>query len=121
LNQQLAQRARGVGNYLEHVAEGTIISTDMHGAYANLSDTYEHGAVDHRAEEWVRGIHHTNTIEGHWSHFKRAIKGTHVHISKKHAWKYICEFNYRRNYRASHWGMFNLLIEAFALPRLAEP
>ncbi|MGB8898455.1 MAG: IS1595 family transposase [Methylocella sp.] len=105
---------------LEHVAEGTIISTDMHGAYTNLSDAYEHGAVDHKADEWVRGIHHTNTIEGHWSQFKRAVKGTHVHISKKHAWKYVCEFNYRRNYRASHWSMFNLLIEAFALPRLRE-
>lgn len=106
---------------LEHVAEGTTISTDMHGAYTNLSDTYEHGAVDHKADEWVRGIHHTNTIEGHWSQFKRAVKGTHVHISKKHAWKYVCEFNYRRNYRSSHWAMFNLLIEAFSLPRLAEP
>jgi transposase-like protein len=106
---------------LEHVAKGATISTDMHGAYTNLSDTYEHGAVDHKADEWVCGIHHTNTIEGHWSQFKRAIKGTHVHISKKHAWKYVCEFNYRRNYRASHWSMFNLLVEAFALPRLAEP
>jgi transposase len=92
---------------LEHVAEGTTISTDMHGAYTNLSDTYEHGVVDHKSDEWVRGIHHTNTIEGHWSHFKCAIKvkcaikGTHVHISKKHAWKYICEFNYRRNFRHS--------------------
>lgn len=106
---------------LEHVAEGTTVSTDMHGAYTNLGGTYEHGAVDHKADEWVRGIHHTNTIEGHWSQFKRAVKGTHVHISKKHAWKYVCEFNYRRNYRASHWSMFNLLIEAFSLPRLAEP
>jgi transposase len=57
---------------LEHVAEGTTISTDMHGAYTNLSATYEHGAVDHRADEWVNGIYHTNTIEGHWSQFKRA-------------------------------------------------
>jgi transposase len=60
---------------LEHVADGTTISTDMHGAYTNLSDTYEHGIVDHKADEWVRRIHHTNTIEGNWSHFKRAVKG----------------------------------------------
>ena len=105
---------------LEHVAEGTTISTDMHGAYTHLSDTYEHGVVDHKADEWVRGIHHTNTIEGHWSHFKRSVKGTHVHISKKHAWKYIAEFNYRRNYRYSHWLMFNLLVHSFSLPRATE-
>jgi transposase len=106
---------------LGHISEGTTISTDMHGAYTNLSSSYEHGAVDHKAEEWVNGIHHTNTIEGHWSNFKRAVKGTHLHISKKHAWKYVCEFNYRRNYRASHWLMFNALVSAFALPRLVEP
>ena len=28
----------------------------------------------------------------------------------KHAWKYIGEFNYRRNYRSSHAGMFNRLV-----------
>lgn len=104
----------------ENVAEGTTISTDEHRSYSGLGFTYTHGAVNHSAEEWVRGIHHTNTIEGHWSHFKRAVRGTHVHISKKHAWKYVAEFNYRRNYRHSHTGMFNLLIEAFALPRVIE-
>ncbi len=73
--------------------------------------------VNHDAKEYVRGIHHTNSIEGHWSLLKRAIKGTHVHISSKHAWKYIAEFSYRRNMRHSHWSMFNLLVHAFALPR----
>ena len=79
-----------------------------------------HEAVNHDAKEYVRGIHHTNSIEGHWSLLKRAIKGTHVHISSKHAWKYIAEFSYRRNMRHSHWAMFNLLVQAFALPRLIE-
>lgn len=44
----------------------------------------------------------------------------HVHVSTKHAWKYIAEFSYRRNMRHSHWSMFNLLVQAFALPRLVE-
>ena len=65
--------------------------------------------------------HHINSLESHWSLLKRAIKGTHVHISKKHAWKYVSEFSYRRNMRHSHWAMFNLLVHAFALPRLVEP
>jgi hypothetical protein len=38
----------------------------------------------------------------HWSHFKRAVKGTHVHISGKHMWKYVAEFSYRRNMRHTH-------------------
>jgi ISXO2-like transposase domain len=61
-----------------------------------------------------------NTVEGHRSLLKRAIKGTHVQISSKHAWKYIAEFSYRRNMRHSHWAMFNLLVQAFSLPRLQE-
>lgn len=105
---------------LENVTAETTISSDMHGAYKNLSRTYDHGAFDHKADEWVRDIHNTNTIEGHWSHFKRAMRGTHVHISNKHAWKYVSEFNYRRNFRSSYWLMFHHLVLAFSLPRLAE-
>jgi hypothetical protein len=106
---------------LQNVADGSVISTDGHYAYRDLGLTYQHGIVDHSKKEYVRGEHHTNTIEGHWSLFKRAVRGTHVHISAKHSWKYISEFSYRRNMRHSHSAMFNLLVHAFALPRLVEP
>jgi transposase len=105
---------------LENVIPDTVVTTDGHTSYQNLDLTYQHGVVKHSEHEYVVGIHHTNTIEGHWSHFKRAIKGTHVHISAKHLWKYCAEFNYRRNYRLSHSLMFDRLISAFALPRLQE-
>ena len=68
----------------------------------------------------VNDIHHTNTLEGHWSLLKRAIRGTHVHISSKHAWKYVGEFTYRRNFRHSHRAMFDRLVASFSLPRLVE-
>lgn len=103
---------------LENVAPGTAITTDGHLSYGDLRCSYpNHVAVNHAQGEYVRGVHHTNTIEGHWSHFKRAIKGTHVHISGKHLWKYAA---YRRNYRFSHAGMFSRLVAAFALPRLQD-
>jgi transposase len=103
-----------------HVARGSTITTDEHGAYSDLGATLEHGTVIHSAKEYVRGAHHVNTLEGHWSLFKRAVRGTHVHISQKHAWKYVSEFSYRRNMRHSHWSMFNLLVHAFAQPRLKD-
>lgn len=105
---------------LGHVVPGTVVSTDGHRAYSDLGKLYVHGAVNHRAKEYVKGIYHTNSIEGHWSLFQRAVRGTHVHISAKHAWKYVSEFSYRRNMRHSHSAMFNLLVHAFALPRLAD-
>jgi transposase-like protein len=105
----------------EHVAEGSTVSTDEFTSYGKLATLgFEHGVVNHSAEEWVRGIHHTNTLEGHWSLFKRAVRGTHVSISTKHAWKYVGEFTYRRNFRHSHRAMFDRLVGAFSLPRLAE-
>jgi hypothetical protein len=85
-----------------------------------LKHAYDHGAVNHSEKEYVRGEYHVNSLESHWSLFKRAVKGTHVHISAKHSWKYVSEFSYRRNMRHSHSNMFNLLVEAFALPRLKD-
>ena len=104
----------------ENVEKGATISTDEWRSYNRLSDDYNHNKVIHSKKEYVRGIVHTNTIEGHWSHFKRAVLGTHVHISSKHMWKYVSEFSYRRNYRQSHSLMFSRLVEAFSLPRLAD-
>jgi hypothetical protein len=110
----------GSGIINENVLPGSIISTDELPAYHGLRHAYQHETVNHSAEEYVRGIHHVNSLESHWSLFKRAVKGTHVHISAKHSWKYVSEFSYRRNMRHSHWGMFNLLVHAFALPRLKD-
>ena len=104
----------------DNVVPGSTISTDGQSSYGELHHRYVHGVVAHTDKEYVRGIHHTNTVEGHCSHFERAIAGTHVNISGKHLWKYAAEFNYCRNYRASHTMMFNHLVAAFSLPVPAE-
>src|SRR5438477_2223996 len=45
-----------------NIAHGTTITTDEWSAYGMLTHSpYVHGSVNHKAEEWVRGIHHTNT------------------------------------------------------------
>jgi hypothetical protein len=83
---------------VHNVEPGTTISTDEWPGYNKLEKKgYIHGTVDHSSKQYVSGIHHTNTLEGHWSLFKRAVRGTHVHVSSKHMWKYIVEFSYRRN------------------------
>jgi hypothetical protein len=103
-----------------HVVEGTRLSADEWDSYNDLKFGFDLGRVNHSKKEWVAGVHHTNTIEGHWGHFKRAVRGTHVRISAKHMWKYVAEFTYRRNYRHSHVVMFDRLVAAFALPRLQD-
>ncbi len=116
-----------------HVVEGTRISADEWDSYNDLKHGYHLSRVNHSQKEYVRREVrmidditfvfekiHTNTIEGHWGHFKRAVLGTHVHISAKHMWKYVAEFTYRRNYRHSHMTMFDRLVAACGLPRLQD-
>lgn len=53
------------------------IMTDEWAAYpAIASETTKHETVNHKAEEWVRGDVHTNTMEGAFSLFKRGHRTT---------------------------------------------
>jgi len=99
---------------IEHVEQGTTISSDELHAYKTLPKLgYTHGRVKHKIEQWVNGIHHTNTIEGFWSHLKRSILGTHIHVSRKHMDKYLGEFEFRYNMRSNPEGMFTRLLSSF--------
>jgi transposase-like protein len=104
-----------------NVRKGSLISTDDHVAYRQLRRAgYLHRTVAHSYGEYVRGEVHTNTIEGYWSRLKNSIKGTHIHVSEKHMWKYVSEFSYRYNMRKQPQEMFNRMILAVSLPRLAD-
>lgn len=93
---------------------GTTISSDEWGGYMQLKKQgYEHGVVKHSYKEYVNGIHHTNSLEGFWSQIKRSIRGTHIHVSKKHLSKYLNEFEFRYNMRSNPSLMFDRLILAF--------
>ncbi len=98
----------------EKIKKGSTISSNMLAAYQSLNKRgYNHGTVDHGAEQWVNGIHYTNTIEGFWSHLKRSILGTHIHVSNKHLSKYLGEFECRYNMRSNPFLMFGRLLVSF--------
>ncbi len=98
----------------KRVVKGTTISTDEAPCYQFLSKAgYAHGTVCHETGEYVNGDTHTNTIEGFWSRLKNSIRGTHVHVSRKHLPKYLGEFEYRYNMRKSPKWMFERLLGAF--------
>jgi len=84
----------------EVVSKDAVIVTDGFGAYSNLQKEFkEHGIVDHGSGEYVRGIFHTNTIEGFWAIMKRGIIGIYHYVSYKHLHRYCNEFGYRYNVR----------------------
>jgi transposase len=48
-----------------------------------------------------------------WSLLKRLIRGTHVHVSRKHLAKYLGEFEFRWNSRHAPAMMFPRLLLSF--------
>ena len=98
---------------VERIKPGTRISTDEWGPYRILSSLgYVHETVDHSAKEYARGDVHVNTLESFWAILKRSIRGTHIHVSKKHLPKYLGEFEFRYNLRKSPELMFDRLLQS---------
>lgn len=100
-----------------NVAVGSTISTDELSSYRTLAKYgFIHGTVDHTDGEYVSGIHHTNSIEGFWSHLKRGIRSTHTSVSRKHLQKYVSEFAFRYNNRKEPASMFQRMLAQISQP-----
>ena len=113
----VAKVVEGVGtkdllpNIEKHVMPQSLIISDELNVYRRLKHLdFKHEVVCHRKSEYVRGIFHTNSIEGFWSQLKRSINGTFHHVSRKHLQKYVSEFSYRYNRRKSETPMFLHLV-----------
>ena len=108
------KRATLEPHIVTNILKGASVSTDELRSYAKLAGLgYDHGAVNHSMNVWVKGNHHTNSIEGFWSLVKRSISGTHVHVSRQHLSKYLGEFEFRWNSRHEPSAMFPALMASF--------
>ncbi len=83
----------------QNIAKGGIIYTDSSHMYTPLSSYFVHSVINHEQGEYVRGLCHTNSIEGFWSIMKRGIYGIYHCVSAKHLHRYCDEFSYRYNAR----------------------
>src|SRR5436309_14095310 len=80
----------------------TAVMTDEASWYKTLGTMFaSHQAVEHSAAEYVRGLVHTNTVEGYYSIFKRGMKGVYQHCSEKHLHRYLAEFDFRYSHRVA--------------------
>ena len=83
------------GEIKRHVAPGSAVHTDEHGAYRGLPG-YAHGSVNHGAGEYVGpGDIHVNGQESVWAVLKRSIHGTWHQVSRKHLGRYVNEATFR--------------------------
>lgn len=97
-------RSAGARVLLPEVEQGIIkgaqVYSDEYPVYRTLEKRgYTHTTVNHSKLEYVRGVAHTNTIEGFWSQLKRGIDGTYHSVSPKYLQSYANEFVFRYNYR----------------------
>lgn len=80
------------------VHPGSTIYRDDHASYHRLPRKgYQHEALNHSANEYVKGMAHTNGIESVWAVLKRGLMGTFHHVSVKHLDRYVNEFAFRLN------------------------
>ena len=107
----------------ENVKPHTEINTDEFTAYSKIGYVkgYWHQSVNNSAGEYVRENVSTNTIESFWSQLKRAITGTHIHVSSKHLWKYAKGAEFRFNRRSCPETMFSDLISDFVQGSSKQP
>jgi transposase-like protein len=85
---------------VDAIAKDSHFRTDESGVYWNIGEQFaSYRTVIHSIGEYVRGDAHTNTVEGYFSIFKRGIYGVYHHVSQAHLKRYLCEFDFRYNYR----------------------
>ncbi len=67
------------------IDQDATVYTDSSDLYTHINEYFlQHGSVNHRLKEYVRGNVHTNNIECFWSVLKRTIGGTYIHVNPRH-------------------------------------
>lgn len=98
-----------------NVSKDATIVTDGHLGYSGLNLHHiKHEVINHFENEFKRGEFHTNAIENCWSNLKRTIKGTHIHVSRKHLQKYVDEVAFRLMNKDRQDEMFDIILSHVA-------
>ncbi len=81
------------------------LMTDEAMVYRPLGKGFAcHATVNHAGGEYVdawKPQHHTNTVEGFFSIFKRGMRGIYQHCQEKHLHRYLAEFDFRYTNRVA--------------------
>jgi transposase-like protein len=83
-----------------------IVVTDEFKSYKSFDDVVQHYTIDHSKKEYVKGMLHTNTIEGFWSIVKNSIRGNYIALSKKYLPFYLVQAQYIYNNRNNSGDLF---------------
>jgi hypothetical protein len=86
----------------ENISRESRLHTDESPLYKKVGKEFAtHETVKHADKEYARGDVTTNNVEGYFSVFKRGMRGVYQHCAEKNLHRYLAEFDFRFNYRAS--------------------
>ena len=91
--------------------DDTIVMTDDFKSYNKFDDVVAHLTIAHSKGKYVKGIVHTNTIEGFFSILKNSIKGNFIAISKKYLPFYVVGAAYIYNHRNFKGNLFEAFMK----------
>jgi transposase len=101
-----------ITNIQANVKPGSTVMTDQLSTYRDLP--YQgypmHWTINHSQHRYAFGTVSTNTIEGFWGNFKKAVEGVYRHVDIKYLQNYVDEFAFRYSNRKSDVPMFELLL-----------
>jgi len=81
---------------IRHIEDGSTLMTDEWSGYKGTD--FQHEVINH-AEEYVRGLVHTQGIDNFWSLLMRGLGGTYVSVEPFHLFRHIDEQAFRYNNR----------------------
>lgn len=88
-----------------NLAREARLMTDEAKIYKKIGVNFaSHATVNHVGGEYVdpwKPEHHTNTVEGYFSIFKRGMKGIYQHCGEQHLHRYLAEFDFRYTNRVA--------------------
>jgi len=102
---------------LKYISKDSIVITDQWDAYGVIAKKhgYTHYVVNHdnkdKSKRYVDGIASTNNAENIFSWFKRAMKGTYIHISDTYLSNYLAEIAFRLTYKDEEDYGFGILMK----------
>lgn len=91
--------------------DSSIVVTDEFRSYQGFDEVVQHYTIQHKKKEWVKGMMHTNTIEGFWAIIKNSIRGNYIAISKKYLPFYLVQAQYVYNNRNYSGNLFEKFLK----------
>jgi transposase-like protein len=86
---------------VENVSLDSTLNTDEAQQYKKIGKEFsKHEYVSHSIGEYKRGDVTTNSVEGFFSIFKRAMIGVYQHCGEQHLQRYLHEFDFRYSNRS---------------------